>query len=142
MSEGRGSREQGESVRRWLEERQAERARRAERGPVPAGNPGSSRADGSYDRAYGESSYGAPAAGGIDERAPGAYERPRPEPTWEPTPSPSWDAGEPVPPAPAPRRRRRRFGWGKRIALALLVLIAAVVGLTMYFDSKLHRVDA
>jgi LCP family protein required for cell wall assembly len=140
MAGGRGSREQGESVRRWLEERQAERAQRAARGRVSAGNARSARPeDPSYDP-Y-DQPYGGPAVGGVDQRVPGGYDRPTPEPSWEPAPSPSWDAGEPAPPA-APRRRRRRFGWGKRIALIVLVLIAAVVGLTLYFDSKLHRVDA
>lgn len=138
MAERRGSREQGESVRRWLEERQAERAQRAARGPVPAGSSRPPRADEAsydpYDQPYGS------AGAGVEERAPGAYDRP--SPSWEPAPSPSWQPGEPLPPVEAPRRRRRRFGWGKRIALVVLILIAAVVGLTMYFDSKLHRVDA
>src|SRR4051812_27331115 len=114
MQLGRGSGDQGESVRRWLEERQAERAQRAARGPVPAGSARPQRSnDTSYDRPSGEA-YGG-TAGGVDERAPGTYDRPSPGRTWEPAPSPSWDAGEPVPPVAAPRRRRRRFGWGKRI---------------------------
>lgn len=145
MQAGRGSREQGESVRRWLEERQAERARRAARSSGPAGDAGSrgqeDPAYAAYDRPYG-SPYDRAAGPAVDERAPGGYDRPAAGSTWQPTPSPSWDAGGPLPPATTKPRRRRRFGWGKRIALVVLVLIAAVVGLTMYFDSKLHRVDA
>jgi LCP family protein required for cell wall assembly len=140
MAEGRGSREQGESVRRWLEERQAERAQRAARGRVPAGGASPPRSEDPSYEPYDQPSGGP--AGGLGQRAPGDYDRPTPGPTWEPTPSPSWEPGEPLPPIATPRRRRRRFGWGKRIALVVLVLIAAVVGLTLYFDSKLHRVDA
>src|SRR5690242_8898790 len=130
MQEGRGSRDQGESVRRWLEERQAERAQRAARSSVPAGEAGAPRQEDAayepYDRPY--DSYNAPAGSGVDEHAPGEYGRSTRGTTWEPTPSPSRDAGEPVPPV-ATKPRRRRFGWWKRIALVVLVLIAAVVGL-------------
>src|SRR5689334_14186643 len=143
MQGGRGSRDQGESVRRWLEERQAERAQRAARSPVPGGDPGVRQGQAPYDP-YGDP-YNRPSAGGVDERVPGGYDRPTPDGGWEPTPRPSWEPGEPLPPEPsaAPKpRRRRRFGWGKRIALVVVVLLAAVIGLTFYFDSKLHRVDA
>jgi LCP family protein required for cell wall assembly len=141
MSEGRGSREQGESVRRWLEERQAERAQRAARSSVPGGDPGVRQGQAPYEP-YGDP-YNRSAGSDLDERVPGDYGRSTPDGSWEAPPRPSWEPGQPLPPEPAPRpRRRRRFGWGKRIALVVVVLLAAVIGLTFYFDSKLHRVDA
>jgi LCP family protein required for cell wall assembly len=145
MQEGRGSREQGESVRRWLEERQAEREQRAARSSAQVGDAGSPASDKaayqSYGQPYGDPYRGA-AGGSVDERAPNGFDRSTPGAPWQPSPSPSWDDGEALPPAEPAPRRRRRFGWGKRIALALVVLLAAIVGLTLYFDSKLHRVDA
>src|SRR5689334_15453696 len=132
MQGGRGSREQGESVRRWLEERQAERDQRAARNSVPAGDAGAPRQEeAAYDGPYG--SFSGPVGSAVDERAPSGYGRSQSGTTWEPTPSPSWDAGEPVPPAATKPRRRRRFGWWKRIALVVLILISAVVGMTLYF---------
>jgi LCP family protein required for cell wall assembly len=44
---------------------------------------------------------------------------------------------------PPPRvRSRRRFGWGKRILTAFVVLLLLFVGLLLYWDTKLTRVDA
>lgn len=42
-------------------------------------------------------------------------------------------------PPKAPRRRGR---WWRRIALLLLVILLVVLGLVLYFDSQLKRVDA
>jgi LCP family protein required for cell wall assembly len=38
--------------------------------------------------------------------------------------------------------RRRRFGWGKRLLTLLVVLLILLVGLLLYWDNKLTRVDA
>src|SRR4051794_21467068 len=43
---------------------------------------------------------------------------------------------------PSRVRRRRRFGWGKRILTAFVVLLLLFVGLMLYWDTKLTRVDA
>src|SRR4051794_1262780 len=39
-------------------------------------------------------------------------------------------------------RRPRRFGWGKRLLVLLLVLVLGAVGLFLYWDTKLTRIDA
>jgi LCP family protein required for cell wall assembly len=114
---------QSDSVRRWLEERQAEReARQADQARA-----GSVAVD-------------APSAVAPASRQPPASSWDSPAPPAPPT-YPSPPDARPVPPAPAPRRRRR-WGWGRRIALMILVLLAIVVGLGAYWDSTLHRVDA
>jgi LCP family protein required for cell wall assembly len=41
-----------------------------------------------------------------------------------------------------PPRGRRRFGWGKRLLALAVVLLVFVVGLLLYWDSKLVRVNA
>ncbi len=47
--------------------------------------------------------------------------------------------GQPYPPRARPRRR---FGWGKRLLTAFVVLLLLFVGLMLYWDTKLTRVDA
>jgi LCP family protein required for cell wall assembly len=47
----------------------------------------------------------------------------------------------PRPPDTGVRPRRRRH-WGRRIGLVLLVLLVAVVGLLVWVDTRLNRVDA
>lgn len=51
------------------------------------------------------------------------------------------DQGYPDGAYPA-RRRRRRFGWGKRLLTLLVLILVLLVGLLLYWDSKLTRVDA
>jgi hypothetical protein len=43
---------------------------------------------------------------------------------------------------PAGPRRPRRFGWGKRLLVLLLVLVLGALGLFLYWDTKLTRIDA
>ncbi len=46
-------------------------------------------------------------------------------------------------PGRGPRRRRpRRFGWGKRLLALLVVLLLIFLGLMLFWDSRLTRVDA
>jgi LCP family protein required for cell wall assembly len=57
------------------------------------------------------------------------------------------DPGQPgspgYPDGPGRRpRRRRRFGWGKRLLTLLVVLLLVALGLLLYWDTKLVRVDA
>ncbi|HSP38339.1 MAG TPA: LCP family protein [Frankiaceae bacterium] len=67
--------------------------------------------------------------------APGSPEPPDDRPSVPPSVPPYGPgAGRP--------RGRRRFGWGKRLLTLLAVLLVLFVGLLLYWDGKLTRVDA
>jgi LCP family protein required for cell wall assembly len=53
----------------------------------------------------------------------------------------------PLPPELSPRRREkrrrhRRFGWGKRLLVLLVVIVLLAIGLLLYWDTKLTRINA
>ncbi|MCZ4549406.1 MULTISPECIES: LCP family protein [Mycobacteriales] len=69
-----------------------------------------------------------------------AYNRPRPpEPPRDRPPRP---ADRFAPPPPSRTRRKRRIPILRTVLILLLVMVLGTVGLFVYFDTKLNRVDA
>jgi LCP family protein required for cell wall assembly len=62
----------------------------------------------------------------------------------EPRPRPARGPGGPSrdPGGARPRAPRRRGRWGRRVGVVLLVLLVLLVGLGVWVDSRLNRVDA
>ncbi|WP_435405331.1 LCP family protein, partial [Mycolicibacterium chitae] len=48
----------------------------------------------------------------------------------------------PPPPAPTPRKPRKRRPWGRILLVLLLLAGGGVVGIGVWFDRSLHRIDA